>query len=62
MTKIDGFGNRYELVDPKTFDTPKGLVMTHKNNEKGLTGVLLDDWKKWHEVMDSKVEQKEMEL
>ena len=63
MTKVDGFGNRYELVDPKTvsFQAPPGMVITRKNNEaKGVTGVSKSDWDRWEQVADSKVEQKEM--
>ena len=62
MTRVDGFGNRYELVEPKTFETPRGMVVVRKNNEKGMSHVQKDDWDRWENVRDSNVEQKDLEL
>jgi hypothetical protein len=60
MTKIDDSNNRYELVEPKTYQVPKGFVAVHKNNEKGHSFVKIEDWKRWDEVADSKVKQEEL--
>jgi len=60
MTKIDGFGNRYKLAN-SSFQI-RGMVVVHRNNEKGYSQVKKEDWDKWEEVADSDVEQTELEL
>lgn len=61
MTKIDGYGNRYELLpEPAAFS---GFVRTCKNGQKDshgkkiATDIEKQDWDRYDQVCDSDVEQ-----
>lgn len=58
MTKTDGWGNRYEKVEPQPKDVLRGFVRTIKNNDdRAYTDVEKDEFDRWEEVADSKVKQ-----
>lgn len=61
MTKIDGYGNRYELLpQPAAFP---GFVRTCKNGQKTSKGEKIPtdiekrDWDRYDQVSDREVEQ-----
>lgn len=65
MTKVDGYGNRYELMNEKA--AYPGFVRTCKNGQtlKGKpipTDVDKASWDRWDQVADSSVKQEGFEF
>ncbi len=66
MTKIDGYGNRYELLPEKA--AFPGFIRTCKNGMKDgegkkiATDIEKADWDRYDAVADSQVEQKGLGL
>lgn len=62
MTKVDGYNNRYELVNVKG-KVSVNYVATYKNNDKKtIFPVHKDDWSEYKVVADSDVKQEGFDL